>query len=202
MARSQRSDCLSACTLPHVVPANAGTHTPRPLYGHRGSGCASITQRQLANAWHQLPRLIDGSRGMGPCVRRDDVLRDNGWVCYPPMRTSSSSEDETEGTCSPSEAREMATRVLLKAASAPRLRIEIVEQLGHQHAVLALAVVGDLARRGRGQDQRVVRRARSAPGRGSRSGSGAHRDCGGRRRPRRAWPWRPAPSSRPAPTRC
>src|ERR1700712_1478094 len=35
------------------------------------------------------------------------------------MRTSSSSEDDTDGTCSPSEAREMATRVLLKTVSAP-----------------------------------------------------------------------------------
>ena len=34
-------------------------------------------------------------------------------------RTSSISEEDTEGTCSPSEAREIATRVLLKTASAP-----------------------------------------------------------------------------------
>src|SRR5882724_4761071 len=38
---------------------------------------------------------------------------------HPPMRTSSSREDDTEGTCSPSLAREIATRVLLKAVSAP-----------------------------------------------------------------------------------
>src|SRR5919197_6705881 len=37
----------------------------------------------------------------------------------PPMRISSSSEDDTDGTCSPSEAREMATRVLLKTPSTP-----------------------------------------------------------------------------------
>src|SRR5471030_1183689 len=48
-----------------------------------------------------------------------------GTTIYPPalsltaQLTSSSSEDDTEGTCSPSEAREMATRVLLKRASTP-----------------------------------------------------------------------------------
>src|SRR5262249_54559633 len=36
-----------------------------------------------------------------------------------PKRTSSSNEDDTVGTCSPSDAREIATRVLLKAACAP-----------------------------------------------------------------------------------
>src|SRR5450631_3680834 len=60
----------------------------------------------------------EGPRRMGPCVRRDDREP------YPPAfsalakLTSSSSEDDTEGTCSPSEAREMATRVLLKTVSA------------------------------------------------------------------------------------
>src|ERR1700752_479360 len=48
---------------------------------------------------------------MGPCVRRDDN--------YPPMRISSSSEDDTLGTCAPSEAREIETRVLLKTLSTP-----------------------------------------------------------------------------------
>ena len=48
-------------------------------------------------------------------------------------------------------------RVLLKADSMPaQLRVELGEQLGHQHAVGAFGIVGDLARRGRGQDQRVV----------------------------------------------
>jgi len=45
-------------------------------------------------------------------------LRSQGRQDYPPMRMSSSREDDTDGTCSPSLAREMATRVLLKAASA------------------------------------------------------------------------------------
>src|SRR5258708_16341678 len=36
-----------------------------------------------------------------------------------PRRTSSASEDDTDGTCSPSEAREIATRVLLKTVSTP-----------------------------------------------------------------------------------
>ena len=35
------------------------------------------------------------------------------------MRTSSSSDDDTCGTCSPSEARETEMRVLLKALAAP-----------------------------------------------------------------------------------
>ena len=74
------------------------------------------------------------------------------------MLTSSSSEDDTEGTCSPSLAREIVTRVLLKAVSSAGLRGEVVEQLGHQHAVLALEIVGHLARRRRGQDQRVFGR--------------------------------------------
>src|SRR6267378_7806477 len=38
-------------------------------------------------------------------------------------------------------------------------RVEVVEQFGHQHAVLAGGIVGHLARRRRGQDQRVVGRA-------------------------------------------
>ena len=77
---------------------------------------------------------------------------------YPPMRMSSSSEDDTAGTCSPSLAREIATRVLLKAVSAPAWAVEVVEQLGHQHAVLALGIIGHLARRRRGQHQAVFRR--------------------------------------------
>ena len=60
-------------------------------------------------------------------------------------------------------------RVLLKAAGGAGLRIEVVEQLGHQHAVLALAVIGHLARRRRGQDQRVFRRG----DRGQAVGEGA-----------------------------
>src|SRR6266702_1426952 len=44
---------------------------------------------------------------------------------HPPKRMSSNSDDDTDGTCSPSDTREMVTRVLLKAASAvawaPRL---------------------------------------------------------------------------------
>src|SRR3954471_7401965 len=44
---------------------------------------------------------------------------------YPPMRTSSSNEDDTEGTCSPSDAREIATRVLLKAVSAPACAVRL-----------------------------------------------------------------------------
>src|SRR6266576_6250110 len=40
-------------------------------------------------------------------------------VSVAPKLTSSSSDDDTDGTCSPSEAREMATRVLLKTASTP-----------------------------------------------------------------------------------
>src|SRR6266403_5963573 len=74
---------------------------------------------------------------MGPCVRRDDVLIEFArWVPafagrrkrQPPAfslasvtlkRRSSASEEETVGTCSPSEAREIATRVLLKTLSTP-----------------------------------------------------------------------------------
>src|ERR1700692_2147171 len=58
-------------------------------------------------------------------VRVFDAPRNDG-ACQPPAlvaaasprRISSNSEDETVGTCSPSEAREMATRVLLKMVSA------------------------------------------------------------------------------------
>ena len=39
-----------------VVPANAGTHTPRRLW----------------DEWSLLLCPIEGSRGMGPGVRRDD----------------------------------------------------------------------------------------------------------------------------------
>src|SRR5438445_6363142 len=45
---------------------------------------------------------------------------------YPPSRTSSSSEDDTLGTCSPSLAREIATRVLLKAVSAPAWALRLL----------------------------------------------------------------------------
>src|SRR5216684_1613059 len=44
---------------------------------------------------------------------------------HPPKRTSSSSDDDTDGTCSPSEAREIATRVLLKALSAPAWAVRL-----------------------------------------------------------------------------
>src|SRR3984885_12504761 len=55
---------------------------------------------------------------MGPCFRRDDQ---NGYLpaLVPLKGTSSSKDDDTEGACSPSEAREIATRVLLKTVSAP-----------------------------------------------------------------------------------
>src|ERR1700732_130611 len=58
---------------------------------------------------------------MGPGLRRDDSVAQLPALALAlvPRRTSSSSEDETDGTCSPSEAREMATRVLLKTDSAP-----------------------------------------------------------------------------------
>ena len=49
-----------------VVPANAGTHTPRPMLFQKVSN-AGI--------------LADSTRRMGPGVRRDDVwmvLRENG----------------------------------------------------------------------------------------------------------------------------
>ena len=94
-------------------------------------------------------------------------------------------------------------RVLLKTASAPvRLRVEVVEQLGHQHAVLAAGIVGDLARRRRGQDQRVVGRVdrRQAVREGAEAafigvaaGGVDHDELGA---------GAAAPSSRPAPIRC
>ena len=63
----------------------------------------------------------------------------------------------------------MATRVLLKDGFDAGLGGEVVEQLGHQHAVLAVEIVGDLARRRRRQDQRVVGRGdrREAVGEGA-----------------------------------
>ncbi|SRR5260221_4993383 len=45
--------------FPLVVPANAGTHTPRPLLCEQS----------------QPPCHTDRLRGMGPCVRRDDMDR-------------------------------------------------------------------------------------------------------------------------------
>src|SRR4029079_948974 len=45
---------------------------------------------------------------------------------YPPMRMSSSSEDDTAGTCSPSLARDTATRGLLKAVSAPAWAVRLL----------------------------------------------------------------------------
>src|SRR5438128_7564293 len=45
------------------------------------------------------------------------------------------------------------------ALDARPLRIQIAEQLGDQHAVLAAGIVDDLAGRGRGEDQRIVGRA-------------------------------------------
>src|SRR3954452_18232036 len=48
---------------------------------------------------------------------------------------------------------------LVEYAFGAALRIEVVEKLADQHAVLALAVVDDLAGRSRGEDQRIVGRA-------------------------------------------
>src|SRR3954449_6073484 len=48
---------------------------------------------------------------------------------------------------------------LVEDALGAALRIEVVEELADQHAVLALAVVDDLAGRSRGEDQRIVGRA-------------------------------------------
>jgi len=49
-----------------VVPAKAGTHTPRPMLF-----------QEVSNAGI----LVDSTRRMGPCFRRDDVwmvLREDG----------------------------------------------------------------------------------------------------------------------------
>src|SRR5262245_26099620 len=58
---------------------------------------------------------------MGPCVRRDDTRASRKSEPYPPNLMSSSSEDDTVGTCSPSEAREIAMRVFLNTLSRPEL---------------------------------------------------------------------------------
>src|SRR6267142_2064384 len=55
---------------------------------------------------------FDGMLGSKPA-------HDERGSLYPPMRTSSSSDDDTCGTCSPSEARETEMRVLLNAVAAP-----------------------------------------------------------------------------------
>jgi hypothetical protein len=55
-----------------VVPANAGTHTPRPLVGKILLEDFRATQRPVV---------------MGPGVRRDDVVRHNGIIaCDKRMR--------------------------------------------------------------------------------------------------------------------
>src|SRR5215813_5925953 len=68
-------------------------------------------------------------------------------TAQPPRRISSVSEDDTDGTCSPSEAREMATRVLLKTLSMPGApcAFKWLRSSSDQHAVVALGIVGDLA---------------------------------------------------------
>src|SRR5213592_4326536 len=47
---------------------------------------------------------------------------------------------------------------LVEGAFSANLRIELVEQLSNEHAVLAVRVIGDLARRIRRDDERVVGR--------------------------------------------
>jgi len=74
-----------------------------------------------------------------------------------PIRTSSTREDDTDGTV------RLRKRARSQAGLAEHrldtgLRVQIIEQFGHQHAILALGIVGDLARRGGRKDQRVVRR--------------------------------------------
>ena len=109
--------------------------TVRPLShrernGVRGCGlsivASPLTRFALDDASHRqeqidlsFPGAFPG-RGdaKGPMSSRRPQLPAFSGVAEP-KRTSSRSEDETEGTCSPSEARETATRVLLKAASAP-----------------------------------------------------------------------------------
>ena len=71
------------------------------------------------------------------------------------MRISSSKDDDTEGTCSPSDAREIATRVLLKAVSAPAWAVRLSSSSAISTLYWRLGIVDDLARRRRGQDQRV-----------------------------------------------
>ncbi len=80
------------------------------------------------------------------------------------------------------------------------LRIQIVRAArSPARCTGGLAVVGDLARRRRGQDQRVFRRG----DRGEAVRVGAEAAligvAAGGVDARRAWPWRPSPSSRPAP---
>src|SRR5260370_6290 len=55
---------------------------------------------------------------MGPCVRRDDGLREAN-EAQPPRLTSSTSVDDTVGTWAPSEAREIETRGLWKTLAMP-----------------------------------------------------------------------------------
>jgi hypothetical protein len=47
---------------------------------------------------------------------------------------------------------------LVEGAFSANVRTELVEQLSNEHAVLALRVIGDLARRIRRDDERVVGR--------------------------------------------
>ena len=105
--------------------------TVRPLShrernGVRGCGLSIVpsplTRSALDDASHRQEQIDLSFPGRGdakgPMSSRRPQLPAFSGVAEP-KRTSSRSEDETEGTCSPSEARETATRVLLKAASAP-----------------------------------------------------------------------------------
>src|SRR5439155_9538410 len=69
--------------------------------------------RQLTTCRNERPRRMD------PHFRRDDKMLQPPVVSVALRGTSSASEDDTDGTCSPSEAREIATRVLLKTLSTP-----------------------------------------------------------------------------------
>src|SRR4051812_16433722 len=131
----RRDDVLRFFPSTLVVPASR-THNNRILWlCHENSQCRDVgdwlglTERSLIDAWGYGSLRAQGRRAeifsvnsRRPCGRRDDVQRVP--PCYPPAfsagprRTSSDSEEDTEGTCSPSDALATATRVLLKTVSA------------------------------------------------------------------------------------
>src|ERR1700730_17109650 len=122
MARSQRSAGLGICFTPWptiVVPAN---HRVR-LLPARWQALGPIATEPCGFERRRPSCQNERPRRMGPCVRRDDQEFSRTTRVQPPAfslalkRTSSSSEEDTEGTCSPSEAFEIATRVLLKTVS-------------------------------------------------------------------------------------
>src|SRR5260221_825310 len=137
-----------------VVPANAGTDNHRcSLLESRRAAALKLRSRGV---WVPAFAGTTGSPARGAVGGAEVDVFEQGGGDGGDLLAVRRSRDRDAG-------------LVEDGLDAGALRVQVIEQLGHQHAVAALAVVGDFSGGGGGQDQRVVGRCdrRQAVGEGT-----------------------------------